>query len=97
MNKNENIEQAPASQLNSSERLNVLNVIGANTRLDCALLLLNTVDFSVINKTIESTPDELKSGVDYQYLVASSNFVKILQEINNNYKEKANLAADSDK
>jgi len=92
-NQNKNIGPGdPAPEQENKRKIDLIDVITANTQINTIITLLERVDFRLVALMIQSTPDESKDSPNYKSLIATFEY---FQQIVNIFKDAAPEPEDS--
>lgn len=78
MEDNQNNESASEK---SEKKFTQLDFVVAQIKIENAMSLFNQVDWNVINKMLDITPEESKSSLSYRVLESARTFYEGVEEI----------------
>lgn len=64
------------------KKYSVLQIVNANTIVDCCIHLLCRVDVDLLDYLVNQTPDNLKNDPSYLTIVATKEYIEKLDFIN---------------
>lgn len=77
MEDNQNNESADLPE----KKFTQLDFVVAQVKIENAMTLLNQVDWNVVNKMLDITPEETKSSLSYRVLESARTFYEGVEEI----------------